>query len=498
MDLYIPEIFVNPRNEIFLILKNQGHTPISPRHIDLTIYWDEEEVARFDLDSLDPHFRNPMDSSIIKLPFRTHGSSHRVMARVDSANSVSESDEYHNVYLKTIAPAGAITASPFKYPVTPSVYDPAAYLELMSSPPFGSQVLWFEDHKVFPLAYWRKSWKDRLLDEIGKIYQQAPVWVPDTIPPAYSPDEAFTVFLHYIAHSLYLEKEKRVPWSVRDFSSGELSSLWDARQYFEWDSLYQFYRLGYQFSGATQVYHPLIMYQFSRFLQESPDHIPGSIARFMDWGRAYLLHTEKGGQSIYQSPADILYPDRGQVHAVTSCWATSGLILDFCRSLNIPVRRHNIELYNGTHSQIEFPTEGWYLMHADDLYDPLYFPIYSPIAATACLFNKSEYNLLLRRKPICVEDSCHSPGTQISFDRRRFILDQAAGLGSGYYIFQYDQGKSKFREFIRGDQFEAFLTPLFNPAEENIKMDYLKNLHPDYKFIATKYQRFEAAKNNVR
>lgn len=498
MDLFIPEVFINPRNEVYLILKNQGHSPITPRHIDLVIYWDELQVARFDLDTIDPHFRHPRDSSILKLPFLPNGSSHRVMARVDSSNQVSESDEYHNVYLKTLRPEPAGVPAPFYYPRPVTSFDPSAYLALMNTPPFASQVLWYEDHRTYPMAYWRKNWKDRLLGEIGKIYQQTPVNVPDSLPMAYSGEEAFTVFLHYIAHSLYLEKERLVPWSVQDFSSEDLSSLWDARQYFEWDSLYQVYRLGYQNSGATRVYHPLMVYQFARFIQDKPEHLPGSIERFMDWGRAWLLHTERSGMTFFQSIEEILYPGPGQPHAVFSCWATSGLILDYCRALNIPVKRHNIELYNGIHSQIEFPTEGWYLMHADDMYDPLYYPVNTQIPPTAALFNKSDFNLLLRNKPICVFDSCHARGTQISFDRRKALLDQAARLESGYYIFQYDQGRSKFRDFVRGDQFEVFLKPLFTDDEIKARMDQIKSLRPEYTFIENKYRRFEAAKNNRR
>lgn len=498
MDLYIPEIFINPRNEVYLILKNQGHTDIDQRHIDLSVTWDDTYLIHIDLDTVDPHFRNAQDSSILRLPFIPVSSAHRVAARVDSLNVVLESDEYHNVYLKTLSTHFGDSGAPFQYPPTTASFDPEAYHRLMAQVPFSNLMLWYEDHKIYPLAYWRKAWKDQLIQEIENIYLQTPFTLPDSLSYSYHREEAFSIFLHYLAHSLYLEKEKLVPWSVFDFSADDLSGLWDARQYFEWDSLYQVYRLSYEKSGAFQVRHPLIAYQFSRFLQGRPEHISGSLEHVMDWGRAYLLHTERSGSTIFQSPVDILYPQTGQSHAVYSCWATSGLILDYCRALNIPVKRHNIDLYNGTHSQIEFPSEGWYLVHADDMYEPLYYPVHNPIPATQALFNKSEMNNLHRKKPLCIEDSCQSKGTQMSYDRRRAILDQAATLGSGYYLLQYDQGKSKFREFIRGDQFEVFLAPLYTADEEKVQTELIKKMNPDYKFIQTKYQRFEAAKNNRR
>ena len=93
-DLYIPEVFINEKNELYLILKNAGHTYIDRQHIDLVVYWDEDQRIVFDLDSLDPHFRNGGDSSIILLPFIPGLNAHHILARVDTKNVLPESDEY--------------------------------------------------------------------------------------------------------------------------------------------------------------------------------------------------------------------------------------------------------------------------------------------------------------------------------------------------------------------------------------------------------------------
>jgi hypothetical protein len=116
-DLVIPEIFINEKNELYLILKNAGHTFIDQQHIDLVVYWDDTAKIIFDLDSLDPHFRKGGDSSIIPLPFIPR-SSHHVLARVDPGNVLIESDEDQNIYSRTIqALPGKNEQSIFRYPL---------------------------------------------------------------------------------------------------------------------------------------------------------------------------------------------------------------------------------------------------------------------------------------------------------------------------------------------------------------------------------------------
>ncbi|HNR07235.1 MAG TPA: hypothetical protein PKM27_07970 [Saprospiraceae bacterium] len=498
MDLYIPEVFINARQEVYLILKNQGNTFIPHRNLELEVCWDDSSMVRFNLDSMDPHFRYPGDSSIFQLPFKVQRSRHLVKARVDRLNQLAESDEVHNVYSRTLKTDFPEAPVPLTYFPGSKRFEPAKYLDLILQAPFASGILWYEDHVVYPVAYWRKAWKDQLISKLGAIYSGTPVPLPDTLPWSLSRDVAFGVYLNYIAHSLWLEMEKEVPWSLRGMNPDDLSGLWDARQFFEWDSLSREYHPGYQISGAVSPQHPLVSYRFAAFLNGLPEDIPGSIRRFLDWGRAYLVHAEGKGLPVFQTAKDIYYPESGQLHAVNSCWASGGLMADYCRAFNIPVRRHNIELSNGIHNQLEFPTEAWYLVHADDMYDPLFYPLPGSISSTRMLFNKSEFNQMLRGRPHCLEDSCHSKGTQLSFERRRNLLSKALDLNSGYLMLQYDQGRNKFREFIRGDRFEKFLVPLFNEEEERAMMEKIKAAKPDYHFLSTLYERFEACKNNRR
>jgi hypothetical protein len=227
------------------------------------------------------------------------------------------------------------------------------------------------------LQYWPPAWKDLLLAHILKIYRGDQVLYPDTLTIEYTHDQAFDIYLSYLAHSLYVEAEHLVPWSIHDFEASEIKDLWDAHQYFQWDSIHKIFELNYESSGAVRIFHPLASYIFASGIQTNDQFLnPNeSITALLNWSRAYLHHTERIGQIYYQSVPLTWYPPKSKVHAVYSCWATGGMILEYCRSLNIPVQKSNIELFNGTHTQLHFPTLDWHLTHADDLYDPLFYPL---------------------------------------------------------------------------------------------------------------------------
>ncbi|MEO5581414.1 MAG: hypothetical protein ABIR66_01875, partial [Saprospiraceae bacterium] len=218
-DLYIPEIFINEKNEVYLILKNSGHTYIDRQHIDLVVYWDEDQRIVFDLDSLDPHFRKGGDSSIIPLPFIPGLNSHHIFARVDTKNVLLESDEDHNTYSRTIrTPMMPEESSRFRYPKPNSAFDTHVYQDLINKSPISQLALWDIGTRTVALQYWPPAWKDLLINHIKKIYSREAIEYPDTLSAGYSHDQAFDIYLTYLAHSLYLEAEHLVPWSVNDFN----------------------------------------------------------------------------------------------------------------------------------------------------------------------------------------------------------------------------------------------------------------------------------------
>jgi hypothetical protein len=500
-DLYIPEVFINDKNEPYLILKNSGHTYIDRQHIDLVVYWDENQRIVFDLDSLDPHFRNGGDSSIIPLPFVPGFASHHVLARVDTKNVLPESDEDHNIYSKTLqSPLLTEEKTAFKYSNINSLFDPRVYQDLINKSPISVLAQWDNGTHTVPLQDWPPAWKDLLLNHIQKIYSGEVIEYPDTLSNGYSHDQAFDIYLSYLAHSFYLEAEHLVPWSVNDFNPADIKDLWDAHQYFQWDSIHKVFELNYESSGAIRVFHPLASYLFARSIQTNDQFASQqeAITAILNWSRAYLHHTERTGQIYFQSVPQTIYPSKGKVHAVYSCWATGGIILEYCRALNLPVKRSNIDLFNGIHTQLSFPSMDWHLTHADDLYDPLFYPLGKDIPISSIMLSRKEYNEFMNRKPICMKDTCHSIGTQHTYDRRRILSLKAASVFSPDLLRKYNDEGSEYKAYLRGDEFNSFLLPALNDAEQKELTNVLLQNKSDHAMIRNLYFRYQDCKNNRR
>lgn len=500
-DLYIQEIFINEKNEPYLILKNPGHADITEHDIDLVIQWNSLDPLVLNLDSLDPHFRKKGDSSIIFLPFIPDSTVHHILARVDSKNKVLESDEDHNVYSRSInGPLCTNHIASFQYPTRQQSFDPRPYMDLMSKGPIAQLAQWDNGNRTIPLQYWPNTWKDLLLKHIHQIYQGKTITYPDTLTTGYNHDEAFDIYLSYIAHSLYIEQERLVPWSVYDFDPASLTDLWNAHQYFQWDSIHHQFQYNYQNGGAVKLYHPLATYLFAQSIQSSStlSSPPAAMTSILNWSRAYLHHTERTGQIYYQSIPLTWYPEKGNVHTVYSCWATGALIMEYARAFNLPVRRSTIELYNGLHTQLYFPLSASHLTHADDVYDPLFYPAGQTIPIETVLMNETEYRDFLSHKPICLRDTCHSSGTQHTYDRRLFLLNKALAAKSPYLLYQYDEGNSTYRSYLRGDEFNSFLVPLYDANKQRDFTARLLDARPDHALTHDLMSRYLDCKNNMR
>ncbi len=499
-DLYIAEVFINPREEVYLILKNQGNTIIEEQGIDLVYYWDHQSKVVINLDSIDPHFRKPGDSSIIRLDILPRQNSHRILARIDPEDKVAESDEDHNTYSKTLMQAVDAPVSVYQYPAIHKTFEEKTYRSYFSQGRFAELVIWRVGGKQYKLSQWPSVWKEQLLEHIRQIYTNSLVIYPDTVPVTYTSDEAFDLYLGYIAHSLYVEQEHLVPWSVNDFNPTALSELWDGAYFFYWDSLNQIYALDYTAGGGIQLVHPVSTYLFARGIQ--PRDLYGTadqtIHALVQWSRAYLLHTENSSKIRYQSVPTTWYPIKGEVHSVTSCWAMGGLMMEYARALNLPIQRRQIDLHNGLHTLIRFPAMGKTITHADDIYDPLFYPVYQDIPATSMMMTDDETDQLLKSRRYCIQDSCHTIGTQHTYDRRKLLMQKALNYGSGFLYLQHDSGKSTFKSYLRGDEFYTFLKPIYTDDEIKEIEASLYQSRPDESMILNHYRRYEACKSYRR
>ncbi len=504
-DLSIQEIFINEAGESYIIIKNLGHTRIDEKNIDLTVTWDGNERQIFHLDSLDPHFRFPHDSSILKLGPKLFNEEHFVSASIDIKNSVMESDEVHNTYHRLLqhadtAGSDSIHIVSVQYPPIQRSFDKDAYFKLMHSQPYYESVVWHDAKGAYRLQEWPSIWKDKLLDAVAAIYINKTIHYDDTVPDSLSYEDAFNIFNRYIAHSLFIEKEKLTPWSVKDFETKDLSQLWNSENYFQYDSLHKYYSPDYQRAGGALIHHPLASYHFMRSLiaDYGLNNTNESLSVLLDWCRGYLVHSERQGQIFYQSIPHTWYAKKGEVHRVYSCWATGGLIMDACRSMNIPFTKSTIELLNGLHSQLYFPTENKYIVHADDLYDPLFYSPGKEVSSWAMAFTKNEFDNLIDQKPYCIQDSCHTPGQQHTYDRRKILVQKALDAGSVSLAYRMYHDRSSFHSYLSGEEFPGLLKPIFESKEIESILKQISDWNLSHSQVISLHDRFEEGKNNIR
>lgn len=495
-DLYIPEAFINDHNTALIVIKNQGHDKIDQTGIKLKVIWDQNYHVEFLLDTMDPHFRNPRDSSIIKLPFMVSQGRHTLFAQIDADNVLAESNEDHNYYSRSLL---VQTQNPeFRYhsPISGKPFNRNLYLEKMQTPPFANQVIWYEGNKPFILSFWQTDWQNALLDHIQAYYQDGFTPVQDTLDTPISREAAFEIYLNYIAHALVLDQENVVPWKATDFKPEEIGTLWNSKNFFSFDSINHLYQWTYEAGGGIKALDPLPVFAFGQSLNRGFTTPREAIYSFLTWARAYLNHKESSSNIKFQNPEFMLYPLPGEVHRTESCWATSGLLLEYSKALNIPIIKSSIALHNGIHSQFAYPTENIYVTHADDVYDPLFYPVGNTTSIADVSLNKVEYHDFLSKPVLCLNDSCHTNGTQHTFDRRRYLITKAFHSQSG--TLYHTAANHDLKTMLRGDEYPSLLVPVFSESENKQMEARIKKNNPNMSMINTLYHRYVNAKNNTR
>jgi hypothetical protein len=494
-DLFIEEVFINARQEVYIVIKNLGHTPIHQKQIRLNITWNEEPSFSILLDTVDPHFRKSNDSSIIRLPVIPRPGGQSVAALIDVDNVVNESNENHNFYFKRL---GIDSADPiFYYPKFQNVYNAGGYDSLMEKPPFANQVIWYEAGQPYTLSFWPNHWKSALHQKIKAAYDHIPIPITENLNTEFERDQAFDIYLSYIAHAMILEMEQLLPWTIQHQKWEDLGYLWNSQNYFDWDPIYNLYRLDYQAAGGISLWHPIVAFHFASQLYPTLSTIFQLEENILTWSRNYLHHDESNVLIQYQRPVDILYPAYGHYSKVYSCWATAGLLLEIGRAMNFPVKKFMLELHNGHHAGIQLMGHDLYLLHADDLYDPLFYAVTKPMPVQTCLWNTREYQQFLAKKQYCIKDSCHTPGTQHSFDRRQALLDRAIRSNSDHLAYLAASSTAQFKSVLRGDEFPSFLRPLTDPTTIDLLERKFAQLAENSN-LDIKMKRFLASKKHTR
>jgi len=183
--------------------------------------------------------------------------------------------------------------------------------------------------------------------------------------------------MSYVAQSLAMEIDHRLPWSLDEYSPEQLSLLFDSRE------LFQKIPDGYAINP----------WQAGMILLSAPDDVSafiegrigknrlGTIVSVLEWARENLVHFEgaptarnmedqwqyRGFPPIERVLSGTPFSGRDEpsvVHRIAGCQGAAGFLRAVLRTANIPTKIIRV----CRHALVSFPTEGKYLSHGDDPY----------------------------------------------------------------------------------------------------------------------------------
>jgi hypothetical protein len=202
--------------------------------------------------------------------------------------------------------------------------------------------------------------------------------------------DAWIYYITYVAHSIRVEVDRLVHWSILRYNPNQLEFLLDSQTFFEYfndDDIYSIIRSDKSlFShGAITIGDPIRVYDFIDNEKLIGMTRWGTIGRFLGWCRDQLVHFNgKNNPEDYNKywqyegypPVERILngtrlPDTGIEHYTAGCFGTTGLLRTVLRTINIPVL---LEERCG-HAMPHFvydKTHEFYLSHGDDPYNSLY------------------------------------------------------------------------------------------------------------------------------
>jgi|GEM_PF-2350715 len=220
------------------------------------------------------------------------------------------------------------------------------------------------------------------------------------------PRDASETFLAYLAHTLWMEVARQVPWRLHDYQPDELALLVNGSLVFEpRDWTQGGGALEFQYQQRPEPFgdmfpsDPYEAFRFitgeirpgDSFLDTNPLHRRlESVYRLLRWGRDHIRHHdpslrqdkpyeywgysgEPPLESTYLRTEQDDYPDRGAKHnAWPGCISASSFFSHILRLMQIPARPFHSYLGDSIdqdHHGLDIPSEQALILHVDEVYD---------------------------------------------------------------------------------------------------------------------------------
>jgi hypothetical protein len=307
---------------------------------------------------------------------------------------------------------------------------------------------------------------------------------PLTSPPSYIPSsngvsvdfaDAVTLYLAYVAHTLWVDANDLVPWPI----------ALDA------DSLFTFFDSRWLLPRANNTYWmvrsspapPRAAVQWDtrrsfEFLQQAgciqPDHWR-TILALVDWCRHNLQHMftwqtdPRGPFTSAQAQSDFYFgvgsvavdvqymfaPLPGRGHPTSGCWGTSAFLALLLRTVNIAVHEGVTHFADDTHSRVEFRTVGLNLIHSDDPYSGLSTGGYPAPMPIGSIFVDNNYLAQYIDQPVPLPGKTAQETATFNYEHRRYVI-------GAYYLTDWFLW---LRCFGATGRWTSELSPYFTAAE---------------------------------
>ena len=275
-------------------------------------------------------------------------------------------------------------------------------------PALAFHMTWNEAGQPAPYSAWPRGMRQRLwaiYDELGagrpgplsdpplNAWQVRAGDDPSAIHTAFRADVAREMYLAAMAHSLRIDVDRRVPWTLDDLNGDELDALLSSASMFWWNQDQQAYEVSEFDHGWAVPASPVTAWKFleqQRLLKPTRletvtavvawarglTHFAGPVSRqnFSEhWGYEGDMPVARAlAGTRYSGTAFRSVPGFDQLrHYTAGCHGTVGLLLSVLRAANIPTRPRSVSNETFTHATMLFLSEDLALSHGDDPYSPM-------------------------------------------------------------------------------------------------------------------------------
>ncbi len=273
---------------------------------------------------------------------------------------------------------------------------------LQAHPHIRNAIKWKTEDWLMTYNNWNSDQKADLEEAYESIVNYQWVWVndpPENIkevrddqwpPTVLSVQDAWDIFVAHVAQCLAVETESWVNWSLLNYSSRDLATLLDSRQFYKYIESFGGYIIEVDVGGECVPGIPSLPYALLKHNNLLANTRLKTIGNLLHWckglfhyGPPHPKYSDRGAdlnEGFWQyrgfppvsrmilgtkCTLDGMPEHQRKGHFTAGCHGTMGFLRAVLRTVNIPVEARKY----GSHRQVYFPTEELYMAHGDDPYD---------------------------------------------------------------------------------------------------------------------------------